>query len=586
MAKRVERRLAAILAADIVGYSRLMEGDEEGTLKALRDLRSEVIDARIATYNGRIVNFVGDAMLAEFSSAVDAVACAIDIQEALAKHNLKIPDQKRIAFRIGINLGDVIVQDDDLYGDGVNIAARLEQLADSGGVCISSIVRELIEGKLEVMFADAGNHQVKNISRPLSVFRWSPLTEAAAALASVSSKVSIAQRPSIAVLPFRHLSGDDELRYLVDGLTEDVIAALSRVRWLLVIARNSTFAYKGRSVDAQQVAEELSVRYVLEGSIRTADKRIRVAAQLIDTSSRAQLWAKRYDRSIEDIFALQDEITEAIVGAVEPELGAAELNRAHRVPPGSLDAWGYYQRGLWAIWSQRSTGDALRFFDQAIALDSDFSGAHSGKSFAHALSVFLDQCDNPEEELAKALDSARQAVALDNQDAFAHCVLGRAHFFRREHDQAIEELEFALKLNPSFAHAYFLLGWVLTNVSRSEESLPHLDMGYQLSPNDPTIMGNMVIRAIALMFMGQLDEALRWARESARHPSAHFQSRSVLVSVLGRMGHIDEAKAVLADILKIRPDYSFSMVEKTQPYKHRRDLDYFIDGLRKAGLPS
>jgi adenylate cyclase len=435
-------------------------------------------------------------------------------------------------------------------------------------------VREHVEGKLDARFADAGEQRVKNIARPVHVYRWMPMAEAAAALAAELSRgAAIEKRPSIAMLPFENLSGDPEQAHLVDGIAEDVITLLSRVRWLSVIARNSTFTYKGRAVDVQQVAEELGVRYVLQGSVRTAGKRIRVTAQLIDTDSRAHLWAERYDRELEDIFALQDEITEAIVGALEPELGAAERDRARRKPPSSLDAWGCYQRGLWHVYRFRKedTLEALRLFEQAIALDPEFGSAHAGKSFCHSVRFFLMLSERPAEELAATHDAARRSVEIDDKDPIAHWVLGRAHLFAREHERAIAELETAIELNPSFAHAHYNLGWVLGAAGRPEEALPCLDKAYQLSPRDPLLFAFLGTRAMSLLQMGQYDQAAKWGELSVRPSNAHFHNHAILTSSLGHLGRTAEAKRALDETLRLRPDYSGGVVERMMPFKHRRE---------------
>jgi adenylate cyclase len=586
---RPQRRLAAVLAADVVGYSRLMEADEAGTLGALKALRRELIDPRMATYGGRIAKLMGDGMLAEFPSVVDALACAIDVQEAVARRNVGVPDEHRIAFRVGINLGDVIIDDDDLYGDGVNVAARLEQLAEPGGIAISATVREHVEGKLDARFADAGEQRVKNIARSVHVFRWSPVAEAAAALAAVSGpEPTVQKRPSIAVLPFDNLSGDAGQAHLADGLAEDVISLLSRVRWLLVIARNSTFTYKGRAVDVQEVAEELGVRYVLEGSVRSAGKRIRVSAQLIDAPSRSHLWAQRYDRELEDLFALQDEITEAIVGALEPELGAAERERARHKPPHNLDAWSCYQRGLWQAYrfQRADVLEALRLFERAIDLDPDFGSAYAGKSFCHFINVYLDYAGNRESELDQAHRAAMRSIALDERDAFAHWTLGRALLLMREHDEAIAEFETAIDLSPSFAQAHFGLGWALLYNQRPEEALSEIDKAYRLSPRDPLLFGMAGTRAIALMILERYAEAIRWARIALRQSNAPFRNYAVLAAALGHAGRIDEGKHVVDELLRLCPDYAPVLVERIMPFKRREDLDHFIEGLRKAGLPA
>ena len=586
--ERVQRRLAAILSADVVGYTRLMSDDEEGTLAALKSLRRELIDPRMAAYSGRVFKLMGDGMLAEFPSVVDALACAIDIQEAVAKRNVGIPNDRRIVFRVGINIGDVIVEGDDLYGDGVNVAARLEQLAEPGGICVSSTVREHVEGKLDTRFADGGLQQVKGIVRPVHVFRWSPVAEATAALASAAGPDAAAtEKPYIAVLPFDDLSSNPEHAYLADGLTEDVITLLSQVRWLYVISRNSTFTYKGRAVDVQQVAQELGARYVLEGSVRTAGRRIRISAQLIDAPSRAHLWAQRYDRELEDIFALQDEITEAIVGALEPELGAAERERARRKLPVNMDAWSCYQRGLWHLYRFREsdTMEALQLFERAIALDPDFGPAHAGKSYCHFSQGFLGYAERPADAIEEAHRSARQGVVLDEKDAFARCALGRALFLKKEPEMAIAELETAIEISPSFAQAHYNLGWVLAFVGRHEQALSCLDKARRLSPHDPMLYAFMSLRGMALLLMRQYDEAVKWNEMAVRQPNAHFHNHAILVSSLGHAGRIDDAKRALDETRRLRPDYSSALVERTIPFQRRQDLEHFLVGLRKAGLP-
>jgi adenylate cyclase len=566
-----------------------MEADETGTLAALKALRRELIDPRMATYRGRVVKLMGDGMLAEFPSVVDALACAIDVQEAVARRNVDVSHDRRIAFRVGINLGDVMVEGDDLYGDGVNVAARLEQLAAPGGIAISGTVREHVEGKLDARFVDAGEQRVKNIARPVHVFRWSPVAEAAAALAAVSGPaLTVQKKPSIAVLPFDNLSGDAGQAHLADGIAEDVISLLSRVRWLLVIARNSTFTYKGRAVDVQNVAEELGVRYVLEGSLRSAGKRIRVTAQLIDAPSRTHLWAQRYDRELEDLFALQDEIAEAIVGALEPELGAAERERARHKPPHNLDAWSCYQRGLWQAYRYQRTdvSEAQRLFERAIELDPNFGSAYAGKSFCHFINVFLDHTADRESELDHAHRAAMQSVALDGRDAVAHWALGRALLLMRQHDEAIAELETAIDLSPSFAQAHFALGLALAYSHRPEEALSAIDKAYGLSPRDPILFGIAASRALALMMLERYADAVQWARIAVRQSNAPFRMHAVLAAALGHAGRNDEARHVIDELLRLRPDYSHVLVERSMPFKRREDLEHFIDGLRKAGLPA
>src|ERR1700730_1976636 len=354
---RVERRLAAILAADVAGYSRLIGNDEEGTLAALKSCRRELIDPKIAEYRGRIVKSTGDGTLVEFASAVDAVRCAVEVQRAMANRNANLPEGRRIEFRIGINVGDIVSDEGDIFGDGVNVAARLEGLSEPSGICVSGRVHEDVQGKLDVSFEDAGEQQLKNISRPVKVFRVRPETTTVRPAVSLSSRT----RPSIAVLPFQNMSGDTEQDYFADGMVEEIITALSRLRWLFVVAHNSSFTYKGRPVDVRQVGRELGVRYVLEGSVRRSASRVRITGQLIDTATRAHLWADRFDGGLEDIFDLQDQVTASVVSAIAPKLEQAEIERAKRKPTESLDSYDYYLRGMASVyqWTRDDISEAL-----------------------------------------------------------------------------------------------------------------------------------------------------------------------------------------------------------------------------------
>src|SRR6476620_7031239 len=383
---RVERRLAAILAADVAGYSRLMGVDEEGTLATLKAYQSELVYPKIAEHRGRIVKTTGDGALIEFVSAVDAVRCAIDIQRAIAERNVDVSNNRRIEFRIGINIGDVIADDGgDIFGDGVNVAARLESISEPGGICVSSQVQENARGSIDIAFEDLGQQQLKNITQPVRVYRVKLDTTGA----PEAQRPTVPNKPSIAVLPFQNMSGDPEQEYFADGVVEEIITAMSRMRWLFVIARNSSFTYKGRAVDVKQVGRALGVRYVLEGSVRRAANRVRITGQLIDASTGAHLWADRFEGDLEDIFSLQDQVTISVVGAIAPKLEQAEIERAKRKPTESLDAYDYFLRGLAKFYqygNQLATTEALRLFNSAIELDPDFSLAYSHAShcYAHA----------------------------------------------------------------------------------------------------------------------------------------------------------------------------------------------------------
>ena len=429
----VKRRLAAILCADVVGYSRLMGADEAGTLAALKAHREQLIDPIIAAHNGRIVKLMGDGTLVEFASVVDAVQCAVEIQQDLAERNASTPADRQIQLRLGINVGDVIVEGGDIYGDGVNIAARLQELAEPGGVCATGEVIRQLRGKLGVPLNDDGERNVKNIATPVEVWRWAPATGDGQGEPAGGADVSppLPEKPSIAVLPFSNMSGDQEQEYFSDGVTEDIITALSRVRWFFVIARNSAFAYKGVSPDVRQVARDLGVRYVLEGSMRKAANRVRVSAQLIDGLSGNHVWAKRYDHELEDTFAVQDEITETIVGEIEPELGKAERQRARSKKPENMDAWDVHQRGLFHLYrfTKVDTAEARRLVERAIKEAASLGAAYSGLAETYYYDAVYGFAASPEDCRALALSPARRGVELDDEDAAAHCTLGRTYLY-------------------------------------------------------------------------------------------------------------------------------------------------------------
>jgi len=586
----LERRLAAILAADIVGYSRLMGADEAGTLERLKSLRKELVQPRITEGKGRIVKLMGDGLLAEFPSVVEAVQCAVDIQQAMARREADLPGELRIALRMGVNLGDIIVEGSDIYGDGVNIAARLETLAEPGGVYMSEVVRQSIGSKLDLDLEDLGEHQVKNIARAVHVFRVRFATDEAAPQQSrpgTVERLAIPHKPSIAVLPFSNMSDDPDQEFFSDGITEDIITALSKIRWFFVIARNTTFSYKGQSVDVKQVAEELGVRYVLEGSVRKAGDRVRVTAQLIDAESGNHVWAERYDRDLSDIFALQDEMTQTIVAAIEPELGSAERDRARRKPPENLDAWSCYQRGLWHLFrfTKADNDEAEGLFRRASELDPGFSGAFMGLATVGYWNVLFGHAESPEETLVNAFTAARTAVSLDDKDAMAHWALGRVYTQMGESEAALAELEIALAINPSFAHAYFSLGWAKILAGRMEEAISHIDQAIRLNPHDPSLWTFFTGRAFALLLLHRYAEAAEGARHALRQPTANFLTLAALVCALGHLGDLDAARVALEQLHRLRPDFSGALIARVIRFRRETERACFLEGLRKAGVP-
>src|SRR5437870_6311412 len=413
MNQPVERRLAAIFAADVAGYSRLMGEDEEGTHERLKAHLRDLVDPKIKEHRGRIVKNTGDGMLAEFSSVVEAVRCAAEVQRGMAERNAETPEDKRITFRVGINLGDVIAEPNDIYGDGVNVAARLEGLAEPGGICVSRVVRDQVRDKLDFAFEDMGEQQVKNIARPVRVYRI-PLAD----MARTKAPLPLPDKPSIAVLPFTNMSGDPEQEYFADGMVEEIITALSRIHWLFVIARNSSFTYKGQAVDVKQVGRELGVRYVLEGSVRKAGGRVRITAQLIDALGGAHLWADRFDGSLEDVFDLQDKVASSVAGVIEPALQAAEMRRSAARPTTDLTAYDLYLRALASFFpiTKERIFAALGLLEQAIATDRDYGPALSWAALCHVRLVREGWAEEPETSRRKASDLARQALQVAEND--------------------------------------------------------------------------------------------------------------------------------------------------------------------------
>ncbi|MHA1151930.1 MAG: tetratricopeptide repeat protein [Alphaproteobacteria bacterium] len=554
----MERRLVAILAADIVGYSRLMRADEEGTLARLKKLRKELFAPKVLEHHGRIVKLMGDGALVEFASAVDAVRCAVAIQAGLAERETEMSEDAAMSLRIGINLGDIIIEDGDIYGDGVNLAARLEGLAEPGGVCLSANVHEQVRHKLDLNFG--------------------------------SQALALPDKPSIAVLPFDNMSVDPEQEYFADGISEDLITALSKIRWFFVIARNSTFTYKGQAVEVTQVARELGVRYVIEGSVRKAGNRVRISAQLIDATTGHHVWAERYDRDLADIFELQDEMTQTIAGAVEPELSAAERERAVRKPPESLDAWETYQRGLWHLWSftKDDSAEAQRLLRRAQELDPGFATAYAFESYSHYLDAILGFAEAAGESLAAALAAAKKALASDDKDPVAYFALGRVYMMHGQHDASVAELRTAISLNPSFAMAYHGLGSALTLSGQLEEAAEALDQALRLSPRDPVSWGTLCWRSLTCSLLQQYEAAAEWARRAAHEPRAAkggYWSYAVLASALGNLGHIEEAREAVDEALRRMPDLSLGYLKNTLPTKQPDGLASYLDGLRKAGLP-
>jgi adenylate cyclase len=571
----------------VVGYSKMMGQDEIGTLTRLKALRAEFLHPKIAEYGGRIVKTTGDGTLIEFPSAVDAVLHAVDVQRGMAERNAGRPADQQVHIRLGINVGDIIIDQDDIYGDGVNVAARLEALAEPGGICVSARVYDYVRGRLDVAFDDLGRQAVKNIAEAVHVYRIRLSEGAAARAVEVPGSLPLPNKPSIAVLPFVNMSGDSEQEYFTDGISEDLITALSRIRWFFVIARNSCFAYKGRSPDIREVARALGVAYVLEGSVRKAGNRVRITAQLIDGLSGNHVWAQRYDRDLEDIFAVQDEITATLVGAIEPELGKAERERAQANRPDDLRAWDLYQRGLWHTYkrTREDLAEAQRLFRQAIEIDPGMARAYAAAEEAFFFQFVGGYVDTLAGTKADALRFAEKAVELDGQDAFNRYALGRVLTLVRRHDSAVFELRKAVELNPSFAQAHYALGMALATGGHPEDSLPHIDLAMRLSPQDPYFGQFLVRKAEACLFLGRLEEAIESAERSLREPNIQWSRWAILAAAQAHLGRMEDAKRSIEGLRTLRPDIDLAFTRDYWPIADVDALNFLVDGLRKAGLP-
>jgi TolB-like protein/cytochrome c-type biogenesis protein CcmH/NrfG len=560
--------------------------DEEGTHTRLREHLRVLIDPKISEHRGRIVKNTGDGMLVEFGSVVECLRCAIEIQRGMNERNIKEPQENRIEFRIGINVGDVILDGGDIFGDGVNVAARLEGIAEPGGICISDDTHRQVRDKIDIAFEDAGEQQFKNIARPVRVHRVR-LDTAAAMPRPV---LALPDKPSIAVLPFQNMSGDPEQEYFAEGLVEDIITALSGMRWLFVIARNSSFTYKGRAVDVKQVGRELGVRYVLEGSVRKGANRVRITGQLVDALTGAHLWAKYYDRELTDIFAVQDEITEQVVVAIEPHLYAAEGARAKRKPPESLDAWECVIRSLSLI-DSRAKADivaARKLLQKAIVLDPGYARAYSLLAFATTLGVASAWERKLKSALALASDAAYKALFLDIDDPWAHVALGYVLVWSRRPGEAIVELEKALALNPNFAIGHYLLAIALCYLGRGEEALAHSDNAVRLSPRDLWAGGSAGIsnqvHSLACWAAGRYCDGIEFARKAIIESPNLTPAYRLLVMNCALAGEIEEARAALQSLKRLVPEFSQKWIEEVSPWVRDEDRQRHIEAFRLAGL--
>ncbi len=544
----MERRLAAIFAADVVGYSRLIRADEEGTLAAFQALRSDLIDPKIAAHKGRIVKTMGDGLLVEFASVVDAVLGAAEIQQAMAERNSGVPEDRRIVFRIGVNLGDVVIEGDDIHGDGVNVAARPEALAEPGGICVSVAVHDQVRDRLDLRFEDMGDQEVKNIDRPVRVWRWSADGAAASPKPDAASgSLPRADKPSVAVLPFTNMSGDPEQEYFADGMTEDVITLLSTVPDLFVIARNSTRAYKGQSVDVRQVAKELGVRYVLEGSVRKVGNRIRVTAQFIDAETGNHIWADRYDRDLHDIFAVQDEVTAGIVGALQSRLLLAEAAYLKRKPPGTLDAWGNIVNAKLKLFAfgQADIDAAEPYARRAVEIDPDYAEGHAVLAHILAWRSWNGWTDDFKQTARDALHHCERAQRLGANDPSVLTDVGFSLWWLGRHDEAVPKLQRAATLNPNSPITVAMYGYSLCAQGKPDEGLEFCEMAFRLSPKDPLEYMFLQLLGAGQLHANRYAEAKTTLQRSLQINPNITLSLAMLASVCVRLGQIDEAKAAL-----------------------------------------
>jgi len=579
---QTNRRLAAILAADVVGYSRLMAGNEAGTLAALKHFRESLFNPAVASHNGRIVKLIGDGTLVDFASVVDAVECAVDVQNAVAVRILP-PGEPAIQLRIGINLGDVIIDGDDIYGDGVNVAARLEPLADPGGICISSIVHEGVGNRIDNAFQDYGQVQVKNIDRPISIWKWRPGQTAVAPPAPERRAA-----PSIAVLPFDNMSSDPSKDYFSDGVTEDIITDLAKVAGLIVIARNSSFAYKGKRFDIRDIARELNVRFVLEGSIRHAANRVRVTAQLIDAGSGAHLWAERYDRDLTDIFAVQDDVTQKIVSALKVTLSPAEKARIAEAGVTNVEAHDCLIRArelLLGVTHNRDIFEqAIVLLDRAVELEPNYSQAYAALAWAYVLDFTNQWSQESDRSLGLARVFADQAVEKDSGEPLAHFASAMVAMRERNTEQAVAEANAALALSPNYSPARGLLGTIELFAGRPLEAIAQMERNMRLDP----VLSQQGLQFLGMAYLtaGKYETAAAVFKQRLVLAPNSDSARSFLAAALGHIGEVEEARRLWDELEAINPRYSFAGHISRLPFDREEDVKRIAEGLAKAGLPT
>ncbi len=590
--RRVERRLAAVMATDVAGYSRLMGADEEGTLSKLKALRKALVDPKIVEHRGRVVKTTGDGMLVEFASAVDAARCAVEIQRDMALQNIDVPQDTRIEFRIGVHVGDIIIDDDDIFGDGVNIAARLEGIAEPGCVCISDDAHRQIRGKVDFSYNDMGLQALKNIIEPMRAWRMQLGSDAGSLLpldsfAAPVQALALPDKPSIAVLAFQNMSGDVEQEYFADGISEDIITALSKSRWLFVIARNSSFTYKGHAVDIKQVGCELGVRYVLEGSVRKAGNRLRVTGQLIEAATGTHLWAERYDRALEDVFAVQDEITHSIIGAIAPGILAAEIQRSQGKETAELGQWERLMRAHWHIrrFTRDDSKEAIGLLDELLRQQPEHALALADLAFSLHFAALFGWTDSPAEARTRMSETARRAVASDEQNAAAHTSLGIHELFSGQHDNAMRRLLRAIDLEPNSTFARGYLGTAYAFAGECDPAIQNLQEAIRLSPRDFLMVVWFTVSAWAYLSAGKFEQAAECGNRAIDCNPAFPDAHGTFAAASAHLGNEADARAGLDEFMRLMPGLTLGDERLIRPFRRPTDRERFLDGLRKAGLP-
>jgi len=601
---RLSRKLAVILHADVVGSTTLVQQDEVLAHERIQSTFQRFSET-IKAYGGITRELRGDALVAEFERASDAVIAAIAFQAQNEEFDADLSDEIKPTLRIGISLGEVVIADNTITGAGVVLAQRLEQLAEPGGVVVQGSVSETVPKRMPFEFENLGEQSLKGFDQPVRAYSaiLQPGTElplpeiknaykhdqeTTSSASAYHTPIDTSEKPSIAVLPFTNMSGDPEQEFFADGISEDIITALSKIRSFLVIARNSTFTYKGKPVDIKTVASELNVRYVLEGSVRKAGNRVRITAQLIEASSGHHIWAERYDRVLSNIFDLQDEMTQTIAGTIEPELSAKERDSAVRKPPDNLDTWEIYQRAMWYFYSYKKENNliAIDLLQKAIKADPNFALAYAYLSYSHYAPVIMGWTDDPEAFLSIGMVNAKKALALDPRESLAYIALGRIHMLQGNHDDSIAAQEKAIELNPNAFLAYHGLGMVLVFSGRMEEGLDVSIKGETFSPRNPGLFSSIAVRALACILLKRYDEAVAYSERAQQFPvTAGYWPHATKASALAQLGNIDDAQATLQLALGEKPDLSITYLQKTLPTKFEGGLNTYLNGLRKAGLP-